>query len=150
MKLFLLLTTLVTIHHSAKLETPGHLSRPQARTLKTKVEGKASAQYADCYDYTNQGGDRVHVTDYIASLTGYNFDNRIESCCVTGIWILFDKENYNTGSTNAANWWAYGDNYCTDLPSGFSNKASSIRFTGAPDDWKYDPLNMYFEEYFIG
>merc|ERR1711874_672994 len=59
-------------------------------------------------------------------------------------------ENYNTNSINSADWWAYGDNYCCDLPSGFTNKASSIRFTGAPDDWKHDTLNMYFEEYFIG
>merc|ERR1711953_254466 len=32
----------------------------------------------------------------------------------------------------------------------FDNQASSLRFTGAPDDWKYDTLNLYFNDYFIG
>merc|ERR1712080_795039 len=32
----------------------------------------------------------------------------------------------------------------------FSNRASSLRFTGAPNDWNYDTINMYFNEYFIG
>merc|ERR1712058_205430 len=38
----------------------------------------------------------------------------------------------------------------SNVPNGFSNKASSLRFTGAPDDWKYDTINLYFQEYFIG
>merc|ERR550519_1526923 len=139
--LLLLLATMAPLLHSAELP---------ARSLVSQTEGKASKQFADCYDYSSQRGDRVHVTDYVTSLRNYNFDNRIESCCFTGIWLLYDKENYNAGSTNSADWWAYGDNYCRDVPAGFSNKASSIRFTGAPDDWKYDTINLYFEEYFIG
>merc|ERR1719228_2296560 len=145
--LLLMVATLASLHHSAKLSPP--VSRPEAvRSLAT--EKRASKQFADCYDYAGQRGDRVHVTDYITSLRNYNFDNRIESCCFTGIWMLYDKDNYNKGSSSSADWWVYGDNYCKDVPSGFANKASSIRFTGAPDDWKYDTLNLYFEEYFIG
>ena len=37
-----------------------------------------------------------------------------------------------------------------NVPSGFLNQASSLRFTGAPDDWKYDTVNFYFNDYFIG
>merc|ERR1719369_2662902 len=145
--LLLMVATLASLHHSAKLSPP--VSRPEAvRSLAT--EKRASKQFADCYDYAGQRGDRVHVTDYITSLRNYNFDNRIESCCFTGIWLLYDRENYNVGVSSAADWWVFGDNYCRDVPSGFENKVSSIRFTGARDNWKRDTLNMYFEEYFIG
>ena len=149
--LCLLLTTWVALYNAAKLKTPSQMSRPEAHSTKTKAEGtRARAQNVDCYDYTNSEGGRLHATDYMSRLRDYNFDNKIESCCFTGIWILYDNENYNSGNINAADWWAYGDNYCSNVPSGFSNKASSLRFTGAPDDWKYDTINLYFQEYFIG
>ena len=51
--------------------------------------------------------------------------DRIGSCCFTGIWILYATENFNQLNPSSANWWAYGD-------------------------WKYDTLNMYFENFFIG
>ena len=114
------------------------------------AEEKAAAQVLVCYDYNGGGGDSVRAIDYIPQLRTYNFDNRISSCCFTGTWILYAEENYNKQSTGASNWWAFGDNYCIDVPSQFDNVASSLRFTGAPDDWKYSTLNMYFNDYFIG
>jgi len=111
---------------------------------------KASSQTLTCYDYMGGGGDSVRAIDYIPALRSYNFDNRIGSCCFTGTWFLYAEENYNGYNTGAANWWAYGDNYCLDVPAAFDNQASSLRFTGAPDDWKYDTVNLYFNDYFIG
>merc|ERR1712080_587072 len=64
--------------------------------------------------------------------------------------LLYDLDNYGAGSGNSMDWWAYGNNYCTNVPGAFINRASSVRFTGAPDDWNYDTINMYFNEYFIG
>merc|ERR1712142_830863 len=75
------------------------------------------------------GGDRIRAIDYIPALRNYNFDNRIGSCCFTGTWLLYGEENYNSYNTGAANWWAYGDNYCLDVPAAFDNQASSLRFT---------------------
>merc|ERR1712066_462675 len=116
----------------------------------TETRDKASSQTLTCYDYSGGGGDSVRAIDYIPALRNYNFDNRIGSCCFTGTWILYGEENYNSYNTGAANWWAYGDNYCLDVPAQFDNQASSLRFTGAPDDWKYDTLNIYFNDFFIG
>jgi len=107
-------------------------------------------QFLDCYDSYQGGGNRFHVTDYIPSLRNYNWDNRISSCCFTGIWILYSEESYNGYNTNGASWWAYGVNSCMDVPTQFNNDASSLRFTGAPDDYMYDTLNLYFFDYFIG
>ena len=42
--------------------------------------------------------------------------------------------------------WIYGDNYCTILPRQFFNSASSLRFTGAPDDMHFDTVNFYAGE----
>merc|ERR1712029_180918 len=77
-------------------------------------------------------------------------DNRISHCCVTGIWLLYSETDYNGYDIGSSNWWVYGDNYCLDLPQPFTKVASSLRFTGAPDDWKYDTINFYFNDYFIG
>jgi len=46
--------------------------------------------------------------------------------------------------------WVYGDQYNIQMPSGFDNQASSLRFTGAPDDWRANTLNLYLNDYFIG
>eukprot|EP00092_Neocalanus_flemingeri_P034599 GFUD01037634.1.p1 GENE.GFUD01037634.1~~GFUD01037634.1.p1 ORF type:complete len:267 (+),score=20.63 GFUD01037634.1:80-880(+) len=115
------------------------------------VESNVKTSHAlNCYDGSAGKGNLLKATDYIPALRMYGFEDRIRSCCFTGIWILYAKENYNKLSPSSANWWAYGDNYCTNVPAGFGNKASSMRFTGAPDDWKYDTLNLYFENFFIG
>ena len=123
------------------------------KTHRLRLSGVTSAatnQYTDLYDYTNQGGTRLRLTDYAPTLTGNNFDNRVSSLCVTGVWLLYADQNYNVNNIGASNYWLFGDNYCTNVPSQFSDKASSVRFTGAPDAWKADTLNIYVNDYFIG
>ena len=122
-------------------EKPNRLSLNQSRT---------DVQTINCYDFNNSGGTRLRSTDYIPDLRQHDFDNKIGSCCLTGIWILYAEDEYNSYNTGAANWWAYGDNFCADMPVQFDNQASSLRFTGAPDDWNYDTLNIYFNNYFTG
>merc|ERR1712080_736757 len=106
MRLLLLSSILVVSTLSYKLDpSPDRLSVSRLLSGSTNNKARSSmVQTMDCYDYNNQGGDRLHLTDYTPSLRKYNFDNRIGSCC----------------------------------------------FTGAPDDWNYDTINMYFNEYFIG
>lgn len=146
-----LLPLLLTLVEGGKIVVEdGNQTRPSAYSGLVTREVRAGSQSLVCYDYTNQRGDSVRAVDYIPSLYSYNFDNRLESCCFTGIWLLFAEINYNSASTGSANWWAYGDNYCTDVPTQFFNQASSLRYTGAPDDWKFNTLNLYFNDYFIG
>ena len=107
-------------------------------------------QFADCYENSNQGGQRLHIDDYYSDLSLYNFNNRISSCCFTGIWLLYADANYNAYNTAAHNMWAFGDNHCMNVYSGFERTASSARYTGITDAWTEDSLNLYYNEYFIG
>ena len=50
----------------------------------------------------------------------------------------------------AKNWWVWGENRCLNVPSGLEDRISSIRFSGAPDDWKYDTINFYSDRAFTG
>ena len=47
---------------------------------------------------------------------------------------------------------AWGEDYCEDLqgsPS-FDNQASSVRFVGAPDGYKYSTINLYEYDFYMG
>ena len=137
MKTAALLTTLVALVLSKDL-----YSIQQDKTL--------ASQFADCYDYTSLGGEKLHVVSNLDSLTKYNFDNRISSCCFTGIWILYADNNYNTANTASANWWQFGNNYCLNVPTAFDNVASSLRYVGVPDNAGTSTINLYNNNYFIG
>ena len=147
MKTVLCLAVLLAVSQGGKLNANGKRSRSPAGR---NADLSGNSQFLDCYDYSGGSGNSVRAIDYIPALRTYNMDNKIGSCCFTGIWILYAEEDYNGYSTGASNWWASGDNYCLDVPAQFDNQASSLRFTGAPDDWKYDTLNIYFNDYFIG
>merc|ERR1712243_251358 len=105
MKLYLVSWILVVTTYSASLETSStssvrtSVSRLMSGSTNNRTRSSAIVQSVDCYDYNNQGGDRLHLTDYTPSLRNYNFDNRIESCCFTGIWLLYDLDNYGKGTT---------------------------------------------------
>merc|ERR1712013_446551 len=94
-------------------------------------------QQLTCYDFPNRSGDSLVATNYISSLAEYHFDNRAESCCASGVWILYTGHGYTSRI-----WWLYGTNYCTRLPRQFLNSISSLRFTGAPDDMHFDNISM--------
>merc|ERR1712098_672197 len=113
-------------------------------------EVKASSQQLVCYDLNNGGGQSYRFTDYAPNLGSYNWDNKITSCCFTGLWILYAEQNYNRASTGSSNWWAYGDYSCLDTPTPFDNVASSLRYAGKLSDWKSNTLTLYFNDYFIG
>ena len=101
---------------------------------------KVSSQKLSCY-VRDEDRDSFNATDYIPDL-----DSKISSCNISGIWILYDKENYE-GSTS---FWMYGYKYFVNLPTEFENKVGSLRFPGAPDDWKATSFNIYSQELFMG
>ena len=45
-------------------------------------------------------------------------------------------------------WWDEYD--CVDFPSWFYDKASSLRYSGASDGFKYDSINFYEGHYYMG
>ena len=49
---------------------------------------------------------------------------------LSGIWLLYADANYNVANSAGSNYWVFGDNFCTDVPAGFDNMASSLRYTG--------------------
>eukprot|EP00095_Tigriopus_kingsejongensis_P009637 maker-scaffold94_size379870-snap-gene-2.32 protein:Tk09637 transcript:maker-scaffold94_size379870-snap-gene-2.32-mRNA-1 annotation:"gamma-crystallin a" len=107
-------------------------------------------QYMDCYDLKGQGGISFRVSDYETNLAQSSFDNMASSCCFNGIWILYDLPDYNANNLEAAVFNGWGESYCADFAADFDNKASSIRFSGAPDGYKYDTINFYEGKNFMG
>ena len=106
---------------------------------------------ANCFERElNQGGETLRIIDYTSDLGPFRWDNRIRSICVTGIWIVYSDANYNTANPGATNMWAFGNEHCLNVPAGFENKASSMRYTGVPDAWTSSSINFYYHEYFIG
>ena len=106
----------------------GSVTRLSASGKVSSTRTSGASQRLTCYDYANQGGSTVVATDYIPNLRTYNnMDDRISSCCFTGIWLIYADSDYNGNNAGAANWWAYGDNYCTNVPPQFDNAASSLR-----------------------
>ena len=61
----------------------------------------AQYQFADCWDYSNQQGQSVRITDYTPNLG--NNANRFSSCCYYGIWLMYDDIDYNSRNTNVSN-----------------------------------------------
>ena len=94
-------------------------------------------QKLTCYERYNHQGDSVVLSEYAPILDNYNFDNRASSCCFEGIWLLYDQEYYNTNNPNALAFQGWGENFCQDFDNGFTQVASSARYTGAPDGYKY-------------
>lgn len=138
-------TTLLVVHCPAfaflgALLQPISLLQGTSGSRNTKV-----GQQLTCYDFPNRSGDSLVANNYISSLAEYNFDNRVESCCASGIWLLYSGNGFSLRT-----WWIYGVNYCTNLPRQFFNSVSSLRFTGAPDDMHFDTINFYVGEQFTG
>ena len=113
-----------------------------ASQVDVAPEDEAFQQRLQCWDRTSQNGDSVIATDYMPYISYHNMDNKIESCVFNGIWILYGEEVYNSGNPLAHNFWAYGENYATDMPSNFMNEASSLRYSGHPQDMYKDSINM--------
>jgi len=110
----------------------------------------ASNQAIVCYDYTGQGGDQFRTNEVVVELWREGFDNKIESCCLDGFWILYAGDSFNNATSVQESWWGFGSSYCTDLPTQFRNKASSLRYVGLSQDWVGDGLNLYTRENYGG
>ena len=61
--------------------------------------------------------------------------------------MLYDDYTYNP-NLQSASYYAWGEGACFDLDVQIDNKASSLRYTGAPDGYKYDTFNVYEGDFF--
>ena len=57
--------------------------------------------------------------------------------------MLYDGEEYNKNNPGLSTFNGWGEGYCIDFDSGFSQIASSARYSGPPDGYKYSTLNLY-------
>merc|ERR1712038_1733802 len=144
---------------SLSLHIPSN-DRPDYVTTDDGKLTSGADQYIYCYDQPNCYGTRITIgTSPVPDLaySPYYFDNRIQSCNYNGIYILYDGRNFNQDNLNGAVYAeAWGENNCVNM-DGFSNKATSIRLSGAPNGWMYDTINFYEgqlyngrEQYFYG
>ena len=58
-------------------------------------------------------------------------------------WLLYDGENYNMENPGMQSEMGWGDGFCIDFDSSFSQMASSVRYAGAPNGFEFESLNLY-------
>ena len=64
----------------------------------------SNSQAIVCYDYTGQGGDQFRAYDPVTELWRNGFDNKIESCCFDGFWILYGQDSFNNATSVQVLW----------------------------------------------
>ena len=89
-KLFLSIALLCIVSYNIN-GSPVHNSQGN------KINAEDELQRVTCYDGKSQTGESLDlVTGAIADLGwGYNFDDKISSCCFQGIWLLYEDAAYN-------------------------------------------------------
>ena len=107
--------------------------------------------YFCCYKYPNltvsKPGDYSCFIQEVDELRRHGLNDKCASFMFFGVWIIYEDDWFKSSSTV---WWAYGDHYETNVPAGFENKASSLRYIGSLNkDWKSDSLTLYFRSYFV-
>jgi len=124
----------------------------EAPELSSAADRANSKAYLVCYENPDYSGDEVRLLEYAPYLNLYNFNNRARSCCIHGIWLLYDGYNYNSDPADRLRnmYLGWGENFCESFGSSFSAVASSARFVGPPDGYKYSTLNLFEYDYFSG
>ena len=64
--------------------------------------------------------------------------------------LLYDAEYYNTNNPELMSFNGWGEGYCVDFDGSFSQRASSARFAGPPDGYKYSTLSLYQHDGYSG
>lgn len=149
-------------------------------------------QRAVLYDQYNGEGSYVTIPeDYIDDLSRINWDNRVRSVCVTGMWVtiylliskypesfwmnvklvcgrIFNKNLANNSMNFDSSRWLFyqdarynteyprgveyvfgRDNYCANIRT-IAGTISSVRFAGAPRDYREDTFTLYAGDWFQG
>ena len=87
----ILLLPLSLISALAAAATPPRHPGTGVRNAAHRAGAGRGAQYLDCYDYSNGGGDRLHATDYIPQLSSQGWDNRYHDTTSYYIFLLLSS-----------------------------------------------------------
>jgi len=110
----------------------------------------AQSQRAVLYEGRNSGGEYLIVPQsYVPNLAQYNFDNRVNSVCVTGTWVLYVNNDYNINNFAGVEFVFGPNNYCTNLQT-IGGYVSSVRFVGSANDYRSDTITIFEGDYFQG
>ncbi|CAG0897318.1 unnamed protein product [Cyprideis torosa] len=112
---------------------------------------KGLVQVLDVYDQAGQLGNYARFYDNCADLgvCAGNWDNRIKSACVYGVWIWFENRDYNPTGQGGAE-YAWGSGYCFDLDPAVSGRVSSLRYAGNVNDNEAATISLFNLEFFQG
>ena len=76
----------------------------KAAHLQENLQEGTDGESLVCYDFGGQSGDQLRTSVALPDLRTENFGDRIESCCVHGLWILYADDQYNNASTTQESW----------------------------------------------
>ena len=77
------------------------------------------------------------------------WDDTFVSTCVNGFWIFYEYTYYDTYNEGNA-WYAYGTDYCIDMPWDVQRTVSSVNYAGRGEGIDWDSLNLYQHDWFKG
>jgi len=123
-------------------------SATAARPSKNAVPDNRDTVGTTCYTNAGASGSYKDYFDYAPSLGSY--DNSFKSCCMYGIWMWYDLQDYNMVDFNQAMYYYWDEYGCVDFPSQFYDSASSLRYAGYSDTFKEDMINFYEGHYYMG
>jgi hypothetical protein len=107
-------------------------------------------QRAVLYDQYDGAGDYIIIPEnYIPDLAQEGFDNRAHSVCVTGVWLFYQDTDYNPNGGRGMEYVFGRDNYCVNIRT-IAGTISSVRYAGAPKDYRSDSFTLYEHDYFQG
>ncbi|KAK4308292.1 hypothetical protein Pmani_020005 [Petrolisthes manimaculis] len=94
-------------------------------------EGASYEGSVTCWAGGQYSGTHYEFQTSYPHLGSIGFDNTIESIRVTGVWLFYDHEVYNTNHPDPTDmFWSYGINYALNIPSEYQNTATSLRPAG--------------------
>ncbi|XP_063599931.1 uncharacterized protein LOC134776163 [Penaeus indicus] len=120
-------------------------------TLSHVAVGKTQEPpvWAHLYTGPEQTGARLTTEDYLNDLLLQDFDDKASSYCVSGVWLLYERPNFDATGVGAAA-AVVGEGSCADAPPELSKKVSSLRQAGSPISPTRPSLTLYSRSRFRG
>ncbi|CAB4068518.1 CRYG [Lepeophtheirus salmonis] len=111
---------------------------------------EAISSSARLYSEPGFHGRSTEIRDYVEDLDTLNFDDVSQSAVINGVWVFYEDVDYNKYNFGRRSFYGWGKNH--QIPSfGRLNRAfSSVRYSGANENMKYNTLNLYEESGFMG
>merc|ERR1711955_152892 len=105
--------------------------------------------YIELYTGHDQTGSMIRLTEYAHDLNELGWNNLVRSFCAEGVWLLYDRENYNMYHDPFGSWSEVSINSgreCHEIPVTHDGRVSSVRFAGTGD--LYDESATLYHGYF--